>query len=125
MIEDHQINSSSIIMDDPLPEIKVPVLKPVWFTATNNISTLKSLVGNILGKIFKYINKFANWLISYIPKSVRNTASQKLNQLKNNVKQIFKDPEKYKIKEIEPSLKGFLKTYRINGVKGYDPKNFI
>ena len=52
MIEDHQRNSSSIIMDEIVPEIKVPILKPVRFTAKNIIATLKSLVGNISGKMF-------------------------------------------------------------------------
>ena len=48
MIEDHRRNSSSNILD----ETNVPILGPVQFTAKNNIVTLKSLAGNISGKIF-------------------------------------------------------------------------
>ena len=81
----------------------------------NKIGSLKSLAGNISSSIFKKINKFVDWLISYIPEPVRNSTSEKLNQLKNDVKQIFENLENFKIEEIEPSLKGYLKTYRING----------
>ena len=81
----------------------------------NKIGCLKSLAGNISSSIFKKINKFVDWLISYIPEPVRNSTSEKLNQLKNDVKQIFENLENFKIEEIEPSLKGYLKTYRING----------
>ena len=125
MIEDHRRNSSSMIMGETVPELNVPILKPMRFTAKNNIATFKSLAGNISGKIFRNINKFADWLISYIPEPVRNRTSEKLKQPKNNVKQIFKNLERFEIKEIEPSLKGYLKTYSINGVKRYVPKKFI
>ena len=110
-IENHRRS----ILDEPVPEIKVPILEPVQFTAKNNIGSLKSLAGNISSSIFKKINKFVDWLISYIPEPVRNSTSEKLNQLKDDVKQIFENLENFKIEEIEPSLKGFLKTYRING----------
>ena len=83
------------------------------------------MAGNISSSIFKKMNKFTDWSISYIPEPVRNTTSEKLNKLKNDVKQIFKNLEKFTTEEIEPSLKGYLKTYRINGIEGYDPNNFI
>ena len=55
------------IMEAPVPEIKKPVLSP---TKMENISTVSSLVG--LAKkqadlVQKAINKFADWLITYIP----------------------------------------------------------
>ena len=55
------------IMEAPVPEIKKPVLLP---TKMENISTVSSLVG--LAKkqadlVQKAINKFADWLINYIP----------------------------------------------------------
>ena len=33
--------------------------------------------------------------------------------------------DKFTPKERESDLKGYFKTYRIDGVKGYDPKNFL
>ena len=59
-IENHRRS----ILDEPVPEIKVPILEPVQFTAKNNIGSLKSLAGNISSSIFKKINKFVDWLIS-------------------------------------------------------------
>ena len=51
--------------------------------------------------------------------------SENVSKLKCNINQIFTRAEKFKIEQGETSLKGYLKTYRINGVKGYDPKMFI
>ena len=119
MIEDHRRNSSSNILDEPVPEINVPILKPMQFTAKNKVAPLKRLAGKISKRVIKKINKFSDWLISYIPEPVKNTASEKLNKLKNDVKRIFNQIERFKIEEIESSLKGYLKTYRIKGVKGY------
>ena len=58
------------IMDEPVPEIKKPVLSP---TKMENISRVSSLVG--LAKkqadlVQKAINKFADWLINYIPEPI-------------------------------------------------------
>ena len=57
------------IMDEPVPEIKKAVLSP---TKMENISTVSSLVG--LAKkqadlVQKAINKFADWLMNYIPET--------------------------------------------------------
>ena len=106
------------IMDEPVPEIKVPILKPMQFTAKDKVASLKAAK-----PIIKNINKFADWLYSYVPEPVRNITNEKVNKLKNK---IFKRLEtEFKIEEKEMALKGCLKSYRINGVSGYDPKKFI
>ena len=106
------------IMDEPVPEIKVPILKPMQFTAKDKVASLKAAK-----PIIKNINKFADWLYSYVPEPVRNITNEKVNKLKNK---IFKRLEtEFKIEEKEMALKGCLKSYRINGVSGYDPKTFI
>ena len=48
------------IMDEPVPEIKVPILKPMQFTAKGNVKSLKSLVDRAAKPITKNINKFAD-----------------------------------------------------------------
>ena len=99
------------IMDEPVPEINIPILKPMQFTAKGNVKSLKSL---------------ADWLYSYVPEPVRNITNEKVNKLKNKINKIFKRLEtELKIEEKEMALKGYLKSYRINGVSGYDPKKFI
>ena len=115
------------IMDEPVPEIKVPILKPMQFTAKDKVASLKSLADKVAKPIIKNINKFADWLYSYVPEPVRNIINEKVNKLKDKVKQVFKrlETENFKIEEKEKPLKGYLKSYRINGVSGYDPKKFI
>ena len=114
------------IMDEPVPEIKVPILKPIQFTAKGNVKSLKSLADGAAKPIIKNINKFADWLYSYVPEPVRNITNEKVNKLKNKINQIFKRLEtEFKIEEKEMAMKGYLTSYRINGVSGYDPKKFI
>ena len=114
------------IMDEPVPEIKVPILKLIQFIAKGNVKSLKSLADRAAKPIIKNINKFADWLYSYVPEPVRNITNEKVNKLKNKINQIFKRLEtEFKIEEKEMALKGYLKSYRINGVSGYDPKKFI
>ena len=114
------------IMDESVPEIKVPILKPIQFTAKGNVKSLKSLADRAAKPIIKNINKFADWLYSYVPEPVRNITNEKVNKLKNKINQIFKRLEtEFKIEEKEMALKGYLKSYRINGVSGYDPISSI
>ena len=67
------------IMDEPVPEIKVPILKPIQFTAKGNVKSLKSLAQRAAKPIIKNINKFADWLYSYVPEPVRNITNEKVN----------------------------------------------
>ena len=78
------------IMDEPVPEIKVPILKPIQFTAKGNVKSLKSLADRAAKPIIKNINKLADWLYSYVPEPVRNITNEKVNKLKNKINQIFK-----------------------------------
>ena len=113
-------------MDEPVPEIKVPILRPMQFTAKDKVASLKNLADKVAKPIIKNINKFADWLYSYVPEPVRNITNKKVNKLKNKLNQIFKRLEtQFKIEEKEMALKRCLKSYRINGVSGYDPKKFI
>ena len=51
--------------------------------------------------------------------------NKRVSKLKDNVNQIFTQAESLRYKGKEKALKGYLKTHRINGVEGYDPKTFI
>ena len=65
------------IMDEPVPEIKVLILKPIQFTAKGNVKSLKSLADRAAKPINKNISKFADWLYSYVPEPVRNIYKRK------------------------------------------------
>ena len=82
------------IMDEPVPEIKKPVLSP---TKMENISRVSSLVG--LAKkqadlVKKAINKFADWLINYIPEPIRRTVNMRVEKLKKEIKEILENKKK-------------------------------
>ena len=125
-IMDESVPERINIMDEPVPEIKVPILKPMQFTAKDKVASLKSLADKVAKPIIKNINKFADWLYSYVPEPVRNITNEKVNKIKDKVKQVFKRQEtEFKIEEKEKALKRYLKSYRINVVSGYDPKKFI
>ena len=82
------------IMDEPVPEIKKAVLSP---TKMENISRVSSLVG--LAKkqadlAQKAINKFADWLINYIPEPIRRTVNTRVEKLKKEIKEILENKKK-------------------------------
>ena len=88
------------IMEAPVPEIKKPVLSP---TKMKNISTVSSLVG--LAKkqadlVQKAINKFADWLINYIPAPIRRTVNTRVEKLKKQIKEILKNKKKLSRQEV-------------------------
>ena len=51
------------IMDEPVPEIKVPILKPTQFTAKDKVASLKSLADKVAKPVIKNINKFARLVV--------------------------------------------------------------
>ena len=88
------------IMEAPVPEIKKPVLLP---TKMENISTVSSLVG--LAKkqadlVQKAINKFADWLINYIPAPIRRTVNTRVEKLKKQIKEILENKKKLSRREV-------------------------
>ena len=66
-------------MDEPVPEIKVPILKLMQFTGKDKVAPLKSLADKVAKPIIKNINKFADWLYLYVPEPVRNITNEKVN----------------------------------------------
>ena len=88
------------IMDAPVPEIKKPVLAS---TKMKNISRVSSLVG--LAKkqadlVKKAINKFADWLINYIPEPIRRTVNTRVEKLKKEIKEILENKKKLPQQEV-------------------------
>ena len=71
------------------------------------------------------LTKFFDWLISFVPETIRTTVNEKVDRLKNDSKQLYNQAEKFEPKQKETALKGYPKTFGINGVDGVDPKTFI
>ena len=89
------------IMDEPVPEIKKPVLSP---TKMENISRVSSLVGLAKKRADlaqKAINKFADWLINYIPEPIRRTVNTRVEKLKKEIKEILENKKKLSQQEVK------------------------
>ena len=114
-----KINSSNIL-DEAVPEINIPTLKSV--PARKSIPSFSSSAGRVSKQVKGKINKFSDWLISFVPETIRTTVNEKADKLKNDIKRLFNQAEKLEPKQKETALKGYLKTFRIDGV---DPKTFI
>ena len=121
---DRKKNSFSLL-DESVPEIKIPILKPTPVSLGNKVSTLRSLAGKMVESVTRKVNKFADWVLSFVPDPIRRTANEKVNKLRSDVKRIFKQAEDFNPRQKETALKGYLKTYRIDGIEGYDVKTFI
>ena len=88
------------IMDEPVPEIKKPVLSP---DKMENISRVSSLVGFAKKRADlaqKAINKFADWLINYIPEPIRRTVNTRVEKLKKEIKEILENKKKLSQQEV-------------------------
>ena len=116
---------TSHILDEPVPEINVPILRPTKYVPPSSPSRWKTLVSEYNKRVQKKINKFANWILNYVPKRIKKPANERIRKLKEEVRSIWALLDPFKVKEKEEALKGFFKTYRIDGRKGYGPQDFI
>ena len=118
-------NTSSNIMDEPIPEINVPILEPSKPTRNSLVPSLKHVALRVADPVKKQINKFSDWILSYVPEAIKKTVNKRVKSLKEKVNRIFKRLDHFTPKEQQTALMGYLKTFRIDGQKGYDPKTFI
>ena len=112
------------LLDEPIPEINIPILKPSKPTRNPNIPSLKLQESRSNNEVRKEIINFSDWILSYVPEPTQKTVNERIDSLKEKVNQIYKKLNKFTPKEQETSLEGYLKTYRIDGQTGYDPKTF-
>ena len=79
--------SNNYILDEPIEEINVPVMKPIPYVA--KVASLRSLTRNYVESLVrksaanarKTINKFADWIMTYIPERVKKKANEKVEKL--------------------------------------------
>ena len=116
------------LLDEGVPEIDVPILRPTTYVRPlTNPKSLKYLAKEAFSSINKKIGDFANWIVSYVPKPVERVVSKRVATLKKEVKTIFDrlTRSRVSLREKEAPIKGFLKTYRVDGMKGYDQRAFV
>ena len=114
------------IIDQPIPEIDIPILKPSKPTNLSKVSQLKNLASKAAKPVKSEINKFADRLLSQVPEPIKKTVNERVNSLKEKVNGIFKRYDNLLTpKEYKRAIKGYFKTFRVNGVDGMDEKTFI
>ena len=84
------------ILDEPIPEINVPILKPT----PPVISKSKSLT-KVSKPIQKEINNFAKWIESHVPPPIKKTANKRVERLKEKVNQIFQRQKRLQTKRTQ------------------------
>ena len=114
------------IMDQPIPEIDIPILEPSKPANTSKVSQLKNLASKAAKPIKREINKFADWIISKVPEPIKKTVNERVNSLKERVNRIFKRYDNLLTpREYKTAIKGYFKTFRVNGVDCMDEKMFM
>ena len=114
------------IMDQPIPEIDIPILEPSKPANTSKVSQLKNLASNAAKQVKREINKFADWTISKVSEPIKKTVNERVNSLKERVNSIFKRYDNLLTpREHKTAIKGYFKTFRVNGVDGMDEKTFM
>ena len=110
------------IIDQPIPEINIPILTP---SNPSKVSQLKNLASKAAKPVKREINKFADWIISQVPEPIKKTVNKRVVSLKEKVNSIFKRYYNRTPKEHKTAIKGYFKTFRVDGVDGMDEKTFI
>ena len=113
------------IIDQSIPEIDIPILKPSKPANPSKVSQLKNLALEAAKPVKREINKFADWLISQVPEPIKKTVDKRVNSLKEKVNRIFNRYDHLTPKEHKTAIKGYFKTFRVDGVDGMDEKTFI
>ena len=76
--------------DQQVPEIKGPIVKPIKIANSVSKSKIKKAVDNKKGQF----NKFADWIMSYVPQEAKKPCNKRVEGLKNKVNAIYKSLKK-------------------------------
>ena len=108
------------ILDEPIKEINVPVMQPTRKIKMSVAPKRKHAI-----YVRRSFNKFADWITSYVPELIKRNVNERVEKLKLEIEKIYSRYDRLTLYEREAPMKGFLKTHRIDGKKGYDQTAFI
>ena len=118
LIESNGSRSDRSLLDDPVPDINVPVLVPT--IAPRMIKTAANKVKNIVEKSTKAVIDWAEWFHNPGKDIVVKHVSPKLKMLKEKVEAFFKAGAQQTFE-----LCTFATQYVIEWREGYDTKTFL
>ena len=120
--------------DQSVPEVNIPIPTP------SRVTQMKNLAYNAAAPVKSVINRFTGWLLNYIPEPIKSAVNERVENLKERVNSIFRrqedhqepiedvnSPEEDNLtpREHKTAIKGYFKTFRVNGVDGMDEKMFM
>ena len=120
--------------DQSIPEVDIPIPAP------SRVTQIKNLASNVAAPVKSVINRFTGWLLNYIPEPIKNAVNERVENLKERVNSIFGRQEDHQEpiddhpsteesnltpKEHKTAIKGYFKTFRVDGVDGMDEKTFM
>ena len=120
--------------DQSIPEVDIPIPAP------SRVTQIKNLTSNVAAPVKSVINRFTGWLLNYIPEPIKNAVNERVENLKERVNSIFGRQEEVgqpiedvnsheesnlTPKEHKTAIKGYFKTFRVNGIDGMDEKTFM
>ena len=120
--------------DQSVPEVDIPIPAPSRVTQMRNLAT------DLAAPVKSVISRFTGWLLNYIPEPIKNAVNERVENLKDRVNSIFRRreevsqpiedvnlPEEDNLtpKEYKTAIKGYFKTFRVDGVDGMDEKTFM
>ena len=118
----------------PVPEVDIPIPAP------SRVTQMRNLASNVAAPVKSVINRFTGWLLNYIPEPIKNVVKERVENLKERVNSIFRrreevsepiedvnSPEEDNLipREYKTAIKGYFKTFRVNGTGGMDEKTFM
>ena len=120
--------------NQPIPEVNIPIPAP------SRVSQIKNLATDLTAPVKSVINRFTGWLLNYIPEPIKRAVNERVENLKERVNSIFRrreevgqpvddvnspEEDNFTPKEHKTAIKGYFKTFRVNGVDGMDEKTFM
>ena len=120
--------------EQTVPEVDIPIPAPSRVTQMRNLAT------DLAAPVKSVINRFTGWLLNYIPEPIKSAVNERVENLKERVNSIFRrreevskpiedvnSPEEDNLtpREYKTAIKGYFKTFRVNGINGMDEKTFM
>ena len=108
--------SNNSILDGPIEEINVPILKPTRYVQRRGPPL----------RIERNFNGFADWMMNLVPRPMRRRVDRRIGRLRTEIENIYQRYHGIQLPHrTEAPLRGYLNTYRIDGQRGYDQTTFI
>jgi len=79
LLDQNVPNINEPVFDTPVPCVSTPVLTP---SKTTKVKTLKSMAKSVYDAVRKKTNEFADWILGYVPQSVKKPINERVEKLK-------------------------------------------